>query len=95
MNHCPITYEECGESAYSRRGLRLLNKNLSDLNVFPLRASEQRREALIRVGKISIQGVQPKLSARLNVKRSVFDVVDKGGRYSQTTTQHLPRIAGE
>ncbi len=108
MNRCPITYEECGERAYSQRGLRLLNKNLSNLNNFPLTASEQRREALIRAGKISIQGVQPKLSARLSVKKSVFEVADKGGRYilkpqhstypelpeNESLSMHLADIAG-
>ena len=30
---------------------------------------------------MSIQGVQPKLSAKLNVKDKVFDIVDRGGEY--------------
>jgi len=30
---------------------------------------------------MSIQGVQPKLSAKLNVKDEVFDIVDRGGEY--------------
>ena len=42
---------------------------------------EQRREALIRAGKMSIQGIQPKLSAILSVKASRFLIVDAGGRY--------------
>ncbi len=108
MNRCPITYDECGVSLYSQRGLRLMNKNLSDLNHFPLTASEQRKEALVRAGKISIQGIQPKLSARLSVKKSVFEIVDKGGHYilkpqhsiypelpeNEGLTMHLADLAG-
>jgi len=30
---------------------------------------------------MSIQGVQPKLSVRLNASKAVFEIVDKGGRY--------------
>ncbi|MEA3267340.1 MAG: HipA domain-containing protein [Candidatus Fermentibacteria bacterium] len=81
MNRCPITYEECGGRAYSLRGLRLLNKKLTHLDPLPITAVEQRREALVRAGKMSIQGVQPKLSAMLSVKTSLFQMVDTGGRY--------------
>ena len=81
MNRCPITFEECGGETYSLRGLRLLNGKLSVLNPLPLSSIELRREALIRAGKMSIQGVQPKLSARISVKESRFEIVDKGGRY--------------
>ncbi len=108
MNHCPITYEECGESDYSQRGLRLLNKKLSNLKSLPFTALEQRREALARAGKMSIQGVQPKLSARLNVKDAIFEIVDMGGRYilkpqhsdypelpeNEALTMHLAGLAG-
>ncbi len=98
MNRCPITYEKCGAYAYSQQGLRLLNKNLSNLNSFPLTASEQRREAIVRAGKISIQGVQPKLNARLSVKKSVFEIVDKGGHYilkpQHSTYPELPENEG-
>lgn len=108
MNHCPITYEECGAGAYSQKGLRLLNKNLSNLNNLPFTALEQRREALVRAGKISIQGIQLKLSARLSVKKSIFEIVDKGGHYilkpqhseypelpeNEGLTMHLADLAG-
>lgn len=108
MNRCPITYGECDAGNYSRRGLRLLNRNLSKLNVFPLSAMEQRREAIARAGKISIQGVQPKLSASLSVKSSVFEIVDRGAHYilkpqhgdypqlpeNEGLTMHMADIAG-
>ena len=81
MNICPITYEDCGERKYSAKGLRRLSKQLARLEDFPYSAEEQRREAAFRAGKMSIQGVQPKLSVRLNVRKSVFEVVDSGGHY--------------
>lgn len=81
MNRCPITYEDCGEEKYSLHGLRLLSRRLTRLDDFPYTAAQQRREAVQRAGKMSIQGVQPKLSAVLNVEQSTFDIVESGGRY--------------
>jgi serine/threonine-protein kinase HipA len=79
---CLITYEEIGHNhKYSPRGLRLLSPALTTLKDFPYTAAEQRQEAEARASKLSIQGVQPKLSAALNVKNTVFDIVDRGGRY--------------
>lgn len=78
---CPISYDEISEGAYSKRGLRMLARNLKRLEPLPYSAEEQRQEAARRAGRISIQGVQPKLSARLNVAKGVFDVVDIGGAY--------------
>ncbi len=81
MNICPITYQPCGDKKYSDKGLKLLSRNLTQLNDLPLTQEEQLREAAIRADKMSIQGVQPKLSAKLNVKDEVFDIVDRGGEY--------------
>lgn len=81
MNRCPITYEESGAERYSRSGLRRLSQRLTLLNDFPYSAETQRREAVVRAGKMSIQGIQPKLSARLNAARGVFEICDKDGRY--------------
>jgi serine/threonine-protein kinase HipA len=81
MNRCPITYEDCGEEKYSLHGLRLLSRRLIRLDDFPFTAAQQRREAIQRAGKMSIQGVQPKLSAVLNVEQSTFEIVEAGGRY--------------
>lgn len=81
MNRCPITYESCGTGRYSQKGLGRLSRRLRQLRDFPYTAEQQRQEAAIRAWKMSIQGVQPKLSARLNVKESVFEVTDSGGRY--------------
>jgi serine/threonine-protein kinase HipA len=81
MNLCPITYKECRESRYSPEGLKKLSPRLRSLKDFPFSAEEQVREAASRAAKMSIQGVQPKLSVRLNVKKEIFEIVDKGGRY--------------
>ncbi|MCK7525475.1 MAG: HipA domain-containing protein [Ignavibacteriales bacterium] len=81
MNICPITYQPCGDKKYSDNGLKLLSRNLTQLKDLPLTQEEQLREAAIRADKMSIQGVQPKLSAKLNVKDEVFDIVDRGGEY--------------
>ena len=81
MNLCPIAYVPCGESRYSEVGLKLLASGLSTLNDLEYSAEEQRKEAYHRAVKMSIQGVQPKLSAILNIKKEKFDFVDTGGRY--------------
>ncbi len=108
MNRCPITYEPCGEARYSRAGLRLLSPNLEQLNDFPYDAGRQRQEAVVRAGKMSIQGVQPKLSVRLNAKAGVFVIVDQGGRFvlkpqhavypnlpeNEGITMHLAKLCG-
>lgn len=81
MNICPITYQTCGEKKYSDKGLKQLSRNLTHLKDLPFTQEEQLREAAIRADKMSIQGVQPKLSAKLNAKDEVFDIVDRGGTY--------------
>ncbi len=81
MNRCPITYDPCGDELYSRRGLKLLSQYLVELEPFAYSAEEQRDQARIRSVKISIQGVQPKLSAALNIKDTCFELVDKEGKY--------------
>ena len=81
MNICPITYQPCGEENYSADGLKLLSKNLTQLNDLPLTQEEQLRESAARADKMSLQGVQPKLSARLNAKDGRFEIVDRNGEY--------------
>ena len=81
MNQCPITYESCGNEKYSKAGLRKLNRNLILLNPFPYNIQEQVREAAARADKISIQGVQPKLSVRLNIKKQGFEIVDENSLF--------------
>ena len=89
INRCPITYEESGNKRYSVRGLKKISPKLTFLNDFPYSADEQVREAFARAAKMSIQGVQPKLSVKLNIKKHVFEIVDTGGHYifkPQTTS---------
>ena len=81
MNKCPITYLPCGDMMYSAKGLKLLASGLSQLAKLEYTAEEQRIEAFNRGAKISIQGVQPKLSAILNIKKEKFDIVDRKGKY--------------
>ena len=80
MNRCPIIYEPC-EGRYSDIGLKRLSRQLTDLKNLPFSAKELRQEAAARAGKMSIQGVQPKLSARLLIKEQRFEIVDLGGTY--------------
>lgn len=89
MNICPITYTPCGDDTYSEAGLRLLSPKLKMLKEIEYTAEEQRREAYNRASKMSIQGVQPKLSAKLNIKDGEFDIVDTGGRYILKPQHHL------
>jgi len=81
MIRCPITYEECEDRQYSLKGLKKLSPRLRSLKDFPFSAEDQVREAIARAAKMSIQGVQPKLSVRLNVKNEIFEIVDTGGNY--------------
>ncbi len=82
MNRCPITYEPlAGHQAYSPQGLRLLNRSLKSLGPLEFTAQEQRQEAINRAGKMSIQGLQLKLSAVLRIRQGRFEIVDRGGRY--------------
>jgi len=89
MNRCPITYTPCGENRYSDAGLRLLSPELNTLKDLEYTAEEQRKEAYNRASKMSIQGVQPKLSVRLNIREGKFEVVDKGGKYILKPQHHL------
>ncbi len=81
MNHCLITYAPCGDALYSAKGLNLLAKGLKNLNDLPFSALEQRQEAVLRAEKMSIQGVQPKLSATLNARQQGFELTDSGGTF--------------
>ena len=89
MNYCPITYAPCGDNRYSEAGLRLLSTELTFLKDLEYTAEEQRIEAYNRAAKMSIQGVQPKLSVRLNIKEGKFEIVDKGGKYILKPQHHL------
>src|SRR5699024_11303189 len=55
--------------------------SLQNLKLFPFSHKEQILEAHKRMTKMSIAGMQPKMSAQLSVKEEVFKVVDKHGSY--------------
>lgn len=80
---CPITYQQLqpGETLYSRKGLALLSRTLRTLEEFPYSQEEQIKEAGTMAAKMSIQGVQPKLSASLDIPNNTFKITDKGGTF--------------
>ncbi|MEN8154793.1 MAG: HipA domain-containing protein [Acidobacteriota bacterium] len=89
MNRCPITYNSCGSNKYSHDGLKKLSRNLKELLDIPYSSEEQIREAVARASKMSIQGVQPKLSAVLNVREKKFLIKDRNGKYILKPQNHL------
>lgn len=89
MKRCPITYDEITTGNYSEKGLHLLSPRLKELIDFPYSAKEQITLAQDLATKLSIQGVQPKISARLNVINSSFEVVEKFGTFILKPPHHL------
>ena len=83
MMRCPITYDLIEKSAglYSAKGLKKLSIKLTNLQDFPFSAEAQREQARLLASKLSIQGVQPKLSAHLNISGQCFEIAEKGGTY--------------
>lgn len=94
MIRCPITYQSISENKYSGKGLKQLHPKLTSLNDLPYTAKEQRIESRKRATKMSIQGLQAKLSARLQISDSCFQVVDTKGTYilkpQSDTYEQLP-----
>lgn len=82
-NHrCPITYDTLPEGRnYSERGLKTLSPKLDNLNPLAYTAKELLQETQKRTSKMSIQGVQPKLSATLSIKNECFKIVDIHGKF--------------
>ena len=82
MNFCPITLQPIpDEASFSRVGLRAFHPRLMNLAPLDLSHEEQLRQARLRADKMSIQGVQPKLSALLRLKKGTFEIVDRGGKF--------------
>jgi serine/threonine-protein kinase HipA len=83
VRRCPITYDalSANESRYSRSGLRYLSTRLKGLSPLELSSEELVREAAVRATRMSVGGVQPKVSATLNVAAGQFDIVNTGGKY--------------
>jgi len=83
MMRCPITYQDLlpAEDKYSADGLKRLSPRLKTLHDFPYTVLEQLQEAKRMASKLSIQGVQPKLSVALDVPAETFRVAERGGTY--------------
>lgn len=82
MKYCPITYQAIQDDEdYSVQGLKKLSLQLKKLLPLPYSAKEQREQAIVKAEKMSIQGVQSKLSAKLNIKVGQFEIVDIKGQY--------------
>lgn len=81
MKRCPLTYQPVISGLYSPEGLKQLSAKLTDLNILPYSREDFNREYVNRAGKLSIQGVQPKLSAVLKVTKQQFELVDIRGKF--------------
>jgi serine/threonine-protein kinase HipA len=79
---CLITNEPWeGPGPYSPAGLRLLDRRLTSLAPLPYTREQLIEEAAARAVKMSIQGMQPKVSTVLHVNEGRMEIVDNGGRY--------------
>jgi serine/threonine-protein kinase HipA len=92
MNRCPITYENCGLDRFSSEGLKKLSSRLTDLKDIALDTKELRLEAMQRASRMSIQGVQPKLSAQLSIKNQQFEFVDRKGTFILKPQADFPEL---
>ncbi len=83
MSKCPITYEELApdETDYSKSGLRTLSRRITKLKRLPYSSQDLVMESASRAHKMSIAGVQPKLSAVFSPSKESFQIVDTGGTY--------------
>ncbi|MEM7789965.1 MAG: HipA domain-containing protein [Verrucomicrobiota bacterium] len=82
MSYCPISLEPLlAGCEYSEAGLKSLHPKLKNLKLLEYSYAEQLREVRRRSDKMSIQGVQPKLSAVLKLKDASFALVNQGGRF--------------
>ncbi len=94
MNRCPITYEEIQDGLYSTAGLKKLNNRLTELRPLAYTTEQLLEESAARSGKISIEGIQPKLSAILSVRNSAFTLADHKAliiiKPQQPVYEHVP-----
>lgn len=82
IKRCPITYDIIPNTKkYSKRGLKLLSPKLTFLQDLPFTVTELRQEALKHATKLSIQGVQQKLSVKFSLQAAGFAIVDRFGTY--------------
>jgi len=80
---CPITYTALrkDEEKYSLKGIHLLSKSILHLGDFPYTTEEQQAQAIRLASKLSIQGVQPKLSVVFDASHETFTIKEKGGTF--------------
>jgi len=82
MAYCPINLEPLPTGrSYSEPGLKSIHSKLKHPEPLEYSYAAQLKEVRRRSDKMSIQGVQPKLSAVLKLKDSCFALVDRGGRF--------------
>ncbi len=89
MSRCPLTYQVINDGLYSKEGIRKLNNRLATLLPLEFTKDELLEEAAARSVKISLEGVQPKLSAILSVSDSSFILCDINGKYIIKPQQYL------
>ncbi|MDB2681470.1 HipA domain-containing protein [Opitutales bacterium] len=109
MSICPITLQPTSSGqSYSEQGLKQVHSKVTHLVPLEYSNAEQLRQARLRSDKMSIQGVQPKLSAVLRLNQQRFELVDHGGRFilkpnppqfqevpaNEALTMTMARIAG-
>lgn len=92
MYRCPITYEILDHKGYSLQGLKKIHKDLTLLNPLPFNRQSFLLEAALRANKMSIQGVQPKLSAVFSLKDACFKIVDSGGDFILKPPNIFPEL---
>ncbi len=108
MKRCPITYLPCGNEDYSTEGISFLSGKTNRVSPFPYAQGAQLELALEFADKLSIQGVQPKLSAKFDDETASFKPVQRDGTYilklqhrtfqevpqNEDLTMHLASMAG-
>lgn len=71
----------------------MFNPALKELHPFHLDNEAQIKEAQKRMTKMSIAGVQPKLSVKLSIKDQQFKIVDKNGSFIlKPSLQNFPEV---
>ncbi len=108
MSKCLLSYNSIKSGEYDTQALKKLSPSLKEMKIFPYSTKEQQIESAKRASKMSIQGVQEKLSVILSVAEGIFKIVDTGGTYiikpqndrfeqlpeNEDLTMHLASIAG-
>ena len=95
MKRCPISYQPIPESEeYSKDGRHLLSRSTKTLlHPFPYSVEEQLSLAVQMAPKLSIQGVQPKISVRFNAAAAAFIPAERKGNFIlKPQNLHYPHL---